>query len=137
MLIYGSLAIALWQLSRTPKRLLQGIIAYTLLIWFLMAVMGVTPLDPPPGMITLQDPLIQNSTQGAALTRDLFFSGHTSLLFLLMLLSDTSWLKLRFALSTLCVALFVLSLHVHYTVDVVAAPIFAYAAFALSRVIST
>ena len=48
--------------------------------------MWATPLDPPPGMIVLEDPLVQ-LFGGASrpLTRDLFFSGHTSTMFLLFL----------------------------------------------------
>ena len=98
------------------------------------AVMWATPLDPPPGMIVLEDPFVQQ-VGGAShpLTRDLFFSGHTSTLFLLLLVVPGRAAKALFLACTLGVAFLVLVQHVHYAVDVLAAPPFAYAAWRLSR----
>jgi len=132
-LIYAAILAALWLLSRRPRRLLQALQAYAIMAWARMAVMGVTPLDPPPGMIRLEDPLVQ-AFGGAseALTRDLFFSGHTSTLFLVSLAVPGRRTRPFFLACTVVVGLSVLVQHVHYTVDVLAAPFFAYGAWRLA-----
>lgn len=133
-LIYVGILLAVIGLVRTPVRLLLGVQAYVAMAVLRMIVMWVTPLDPPPGMITLEDPLVQ-VMGGAAqpLTRDLFFSGHTSTMFLLFLAVPGRAAKAFFLACTASVAFLVLVQHVHYTVDVLAAPPFAYAAWRLSR----
>jgi hypothetical protein len=85
-------------------------------------------------MIVLEDPLVQ-VVGGAsqALTRDLFFSGHTSTMFLLFLAVPGRSAKAFFLACTGAVACLVLVQHVHYAVDVLAAPPFAYVAWRLSR----
>ena len=90
------------------------------------------PLDPPPTAIPLSDPLVEVLGTGKLLTRDLFFSGHTSFMFLMYLVCNT---KLRpfFLLSTLLVGVCVLLQHVHYTVDVLVAPFVAYGSFRLMK----
>ncbi len=65
----------------------------------------------------------------AVLTRDLFFSGHTSTLFLISLAVPGRRARPFFLACTAAVATCVLVQHVHYTVDVLAAPFFAYGAW--------
>jgi hypothetical protein len=66
------------------------------------------------------------------LTRDLFFSGHTATLFVLSLAMPTARLRgVGFAV-TAFIAAGVLAQHAHYTVDVVAAPFFAYASYRIA-----
>jgi hypothetical protein len=133
-LIYVGILLAVIGLVRTPVRLLLGVQAYVAMAILRMIVMWATPLDPPPGMIVLEDPLVQ-VLGGAArpLTRDLFFSGHTSTMFLLVLAVPGRAAKAFFLACTASVAFLVLVQHVHYAVDVLAAPPFAYAAWRLSR----
>jgi hypothetical protein len=131
-LIYAAILTALWRLARLPRRLVQALQAYALMAWARMAVMWVTPLDPPPGMIRLEDPLVQGfGGASEALTRDLFFSGHTSTLFLIFL-AVPGRARPFFLACTAAVAVAVLVQHVHYTVDVLAAPFFAYGAWRLA-----
>lgn len=132
--IYVGILLAVGLLVRRPVRLLVGVEAYVVMAILRMAVMWVTPLDPPPGMITLEDPLVQGfGGASQALTRDLFFSGHTSTMFLLFLAVPGRWAKAFFLAATAGVATLVLVQHVHYTVDVLVAPPFAFAAYTLAR----
>jgi hypothetical protein len=110
-----------------PRRLMAGAQAYAVMVLFRMAVMAVTPLEAPPGMIPLRDPLVQVFGTGEVLTRDLFFSGHTATLALLTLLAPGRAWRRFFAVCTALVAVCVLWQHVHYTVDVLVAPFFAFA----------
>jgi membrane-associated phospholipid phosphatase len=87
-------------------------------------------------MILLNDPFVQFFGSGDVLTKDLFFSGHTATLFLLFLISEKKYLKIIFLLCTILVGIAVLLQHVHYTIDVLAAPFFAYASYKLAAVIN-
>ena len=133
-LIYAGLLLAVIRLVRTPVRLVLGVQAYVVMALLRIAVMWATPLDPPPGMIVLDDPLVQGFG-GAShpLTRDLFFSGHTSTMFLLFLAVPGRAARAFFLACTASVAFLVLVQHVHYAVDVLAAPPFAYAAWRIAR----
>jgi membrane-associated phospholipid phosphatase len=96
-----------------------------------MVAMGVTPLDPPATMIPLIDPTVTYFGTGMTPTRDLFFSGHTATMLLLALTVPSAPWRTVFGVATAAVALSVLAQHAHYTVDVLAAPFFAYGAYRL------
>lgn len=132
-LIYAGILLAVFLLARSPVRLVMGVQAYVVMALLRIVVMWATPLDPPPGMIILEDPLVQGFGGAShALTRDLFFSGHTSTMFLLFLAVPGRSAKAYFLASTAAVACLVLVQHVHYAVDVLAAPPFAYAAWRIA-----
>jgi hypothetical protein len=132
-LIYLGILFGVARLATVPRRLVLTLQAYVVMVLFRIAVMGVTPLEAPPGMIPLLDPLVRLFGPGKVLTKDLFFSGHTSTLFLLALAVPGRRSKTLFLVCTAAVAVCVLAQHVHYTIDVLAAPFFAYASFRLAR----
>jgi hypothetical protein len=133
-LIYVGILLAVALLVRTPVRLVIGVQAYVVMALLRIVVMWATPLDPPPGMIVLEDPLVQLfGGASQALTRDLFFSGHTSTMFLLFLAVHGRAARAFFLACTVAVATLVLVQHVHYAVDVLAAPAFAFAAWRMAR----
>jgi PAP2 superfamily C-terminal len=130
-LIYAGILAAVAVLLPYPRRLILGLQSYVVLVVLRMVVMSVTPLEAPPGMFILRDPLVQVLGTGEPLTKDLFFSGHTSTSFLLFLLAPGRRARSFFLVCTVAVGACVLWQHVHYTVDVLAAPLFAYASYAL------
>ncbi|HQQ77169.1 MAG TPA: phosphatase PAP2-related protein [Thermoanaerobaculia bacterium] len=132
-LIYLGLAFGVARLAADPRALVVALQAYVLMVIFRMAAMWVTPLEAPPGMIPLHDPLVRLFGPGKLLTKDLFFSGHTSTLFLLALAVPGRRSKALFLFCTAAVGISVLAQHVHYTIDVLAAPFFAYASFRIAR----
>ncbi len=134
--IYLGLALGLAHLAPSPHAVMHGVRAYTILILLRSLTMTLTPLAPPAGMILLSDPFAEHVVAAHALTKDLFFSGHTSTMFLVFLAVRGRELKAFFGLCTLVVGVCVLWQHVHYTIDVVAAPAFAYFAYALARKIT-
>ena len=131
-LIYIGLAFGVARLAAEPRALVVALQAYVLMVLFRIAAMWVTPLEAPPGMIPLHDPLVRLFGPGKLLTKDLFFSGHTSTLFLLALAVPGRRSKGLFLFCTAAVGISVLVQHVHYTIDVLAAPFFAYASFMLA-----
>jgi hypothetical protein len=134
-LVYGGLLTAVAVLLPYPRRLVLGLQAYTLMVLLRLAVMAVTPLEAPPGMLPLKDPLVEVLGTGQVLTKDLFFSGHTSTLFLLTLLAPKRATRAFFLVCTAMVAACVLWQHVHYTVDVVVAPVFSFIAYTLATLL--
>lgn len=133
ILIYVCLTTGLISLSKYPSNLLTGIQAYILMILFRIIAMYSVPLAPPAGMIILQDPIVEIFGGGPIYVKDLFFSGHTSTMFLLYITAKSKLLQVIFLIFTILIGAFVLLQHVHYSVDVIAAPFFAYGAYRLAK----
>jgi hypothetical protein len=128
-LIYLALLVGLTVLAFHPRALVVAVQAYVVMILSRMCAMYFTALDPPTDMIPLRDPIIEIVGTGHLLTRDLFFSGHTSTLVLLLLaVPDRRFKPLLFA-CTIAVAAGLLRQHVHYTIDVLVAPLFAFVSY--------
>ena len=136
-LIYLSIALVIFSLSRVPDRLVFTIQCYSLLLLIRIVMMFLMPLNPPQGMILLNDPLVQFFGTGQILTKDLFFSGHTATIFLFYLVSEKRGYRIFFLLATILVGVSVLLQHVHYTIDVVSAPFFAYVSYRIVYLMQT
>jgi PAP2 superfamily protein len=89
------------------------------------------PLEPPREMIRLEDPFAAFflHTQTTFVSKDLFFSGHISTLTLLMLLSVNKYVKAWTIIATIIVGVLILDMHVHYTLDVVFAPVASFISY--------
>jgi hypothetical protein len=135
-IIYISVILTLIRLSWQPFQLLITLQTYILIAMARMVSMYLIPLDPPPLLIPLEDPFVQSFSSGV-LTRDLFFSGHTSTMFLLFLSCTSRKMKFFFLICTIFVGLLVLVQHVHYSIDVVAAPFYAFTCYELSSFLIT
>lgn len=136
ILIYGALVVGLATMAKYPRRILIAFQSYTLLAALRLITIHFLPLNAPPNIIPMEDPFVAFFGGGKTLLRDLFFSGHTSTMFLLALTSKNKTLKLSFVICTLLVGTTVLAQHVHYTIDVIAAPFFAYTCYRISRLIN-
>jgi hypothetical protein len=127
--IYTAVIVAVVYLRNKPHTLLLAIQAYLLMVVVRSGMMFLVPLNPAEGLIVLQDPLVQFAGDGNAPTKDLFFSGHTSTMFLLSLVVQHKPLKKLYLLFTCLVATFVIWQHVHYVIDVAVAPFVAYGCY--------
>jgi len=130
-MIYLSVMVAVVVLAQYPWRLLVAMQAYIVMVVLRAGMMYVTPLSPSEDLIVLRDPFVQLAGDGTAPTKDLFFSGHISTLFLLSLVIQHPLMKKAFLLCTVVVAIFVVWQHVHYVVDVAVAPFVAYGCYRL------
>lgn len=128
-LIYAGLLLAVFFLINKPDRLFFTIQLYVAMVLIRVIAMYLLPLEPPASMIILNDPFVEFFGTGQTLTKDLFFSGHTATLFLLFLSFREKIFKYLFLLLTVLVAVCVLLQHVHYSLDVFAAPFLTYAAY--------
>jgi hypothetical protein len=120
--IWGITFLVVFRSFKNPQLLLTGLIGFVILTFFRMTTIYFFPLNPPDGLIPLRDP-ISNHFYGETsfITKDLFFSGHTSSQFLYFLCLQKRSDKILALLSSLIVGTLVLVQHVHYTIDVVAA----------------
>lgn len=131
ILIYSGCLFTLIQLIKTPDNLIKAYLSYGLLILFRFIVLFFVPLEAPPGIIPLKDPFLEMTVYNhGALTKDLFFSGHTATLALCIFLVKAPHKK-WIVLSTVLVAAMLVVQHVHYTIDVLAAPIFSWFSYVL------
>lgn len=128
-IIYLCLIIGVFALARKPERLLLAFQAYTALVLVRIIAMYLMPLEAPERLIVLKDPFVEMFGSGESLTKDLFFSGHTATLFLLFLVAENKLLKILFLASAIVVGVVIILQHVHYVIDVFAAPFFTYACF--------
>ena len=135
-LIYASLIIAIINFLKEPDKLLLALQSYSLMVVFRLITMYITPFAAPEKLILLDDPFVQFFGSGQILTKDLFFSGHTATLFLLFLIADKKSLKIFFLICTIVVATAVILQHVHYAIDVIAAPFFAYTSYRIVVIIN-
>lgn len=128
-LIYAALIVALVSLSFHPESLLIALQSYALMAVFRMLTMYSLPLNAPQEIIPLKDPFVEIFGGGKTLLKDLFFSGHTATMFLFFLTAESRKLKNLFLVCTILVGAAVLIQHVHYSVDVLAAPFFAFGSY--------
>jgi PAP2 superfamily C-terminal len=124
MMFFLMYTLGLYAARRTwqnPAIFLNYVVAYILITLTRSLTIYFLPLEPPVGLINLVDPFTSFFYGGKIITRDLFFSGHTSSIFLIYFVLEGKNEK-RYALAvTLAVASMLLFQHIHYTLDVLVA----------------
>lgn len=125
-MLYFSLTGSFVLLLFHPHALLRVIQAAVLMYTARLLTLYSIPLDPPPGCIPLTDPFVQGLAYGGTIiTKDLFFSGHTAMMLILILGTlHPDWKRI---LSILLVAIMGMLLwqHAHYTIDILGSLIIA------------
>jgi len=123
----GVIAFVLHIISR-PQVMQRAFIGFTVVFVMRALMIFVLPLAPPEGQITLYDPIVDLFVVGSAqeLRNDLFFSGHISDLTFFIFCANNKLLKNFLILCAIIVGFLLVAQRVHYTVDVLAAPFFAY-----------
>jgi len=128
-LIYLCLVVGIITLIKNPEKLLLAFHVYTAVVIVRIIAMYLMPFEAPEKLIILKDPFVEMFGSGESLTKDLFFSGHTATLFLLYLVVDSKRLKYVFLISAIIVGVSIVLQHVHYVIDVFAAPFFTYVCY--------
>lgn len=133
LIVWSMSILTLYRCLQTPELMIRFLWCYVLVSLSRFITISLVPLDPPAGLIGLADPL-SNFFYGAKfVTKDLFFSGHTSTMFLMTLCLRNKYDKLFGACATVLVGFLVLVQHVHYTMDVLAAPVFTWGIWRLRK----
>lgn len=119
---------------REPALFVSLLQAYTIMTLFRMLCLYLLPLEAPASIIPLKDSFLQSSFySGRENLKDLFFSGHTATIFLFAFAFRKKITKRFFLIGACIVGLLVVIQHVHYSIDVMAAPIFAFIAIRIQK----
>jgi membrane-associated phospholipid phosphatase len=133
-LIWGMVLLIVIRAISRPSIFITA--CWTLVFVFLLrfVTISMVALDPPAGLIPLADPL-SNVFYGhnAAITKDLFFSGHTANMLLFYLCLQKPRDKRIALIAAFAVACLLLVQHVHYTIDILAGVVIVYACYRLTR----
>ena len=133
--LYGMVVLAIGRAVRTPWILLRGLHAYALMMVLRMFAMYAVTLEAPLDIIPLIDPVTSNFyPSDVPFCKDLFFSGHTATIALLFCISTGKAMRTLGFLATIAIGVLVIVQHVHWTVDVLAAPVFVWLAWQGSRI---
>ena len=127
-IIWSVVLLVFYRIYQNPSIFL--VVAYGFILMCLARVLTISllPLNPPPGLIELKDPIanIAYGGKGIFITKDLFYSGHTGNMFLFFLCLQAKWDKIIALAASFMVGILVLIQHIHYSIDVFAAFIFTY-----------
>ncbi|MBK9733827.1 MAG: hypothetical protein IPO92_02175 [Saprospiraceae bacterium] len=125
--------LALAFILRSPTTTVYFFIASIMICIFRSITLYFVVLEAPIHIIPLTDPIIENMFYGGqVLLKDLFFSGHTANLILVGFLVHEMWMKRLLLISGVLVGGLLLLQHVHYSIDVLAAPFFSVITYKIS-----
>jgi len=132
-IIWGMGLLTLYRVIKSPRIALNTVWCFLLISISRVISISLINLNPPVELIPLVDPLSNTFYGGKFITKDLFYSGHTATQFLMFLCLEKKVDKVLTLISTIIIGVLVLIQHVHYTLDVVTAPLFAYLCFKISQ----
>jgi len=130
VLIYVCTVLVLVFNATDPKTILLGLQMYVVVNFMRITSLYLFTLEAPEGTIPLSDPFLTVFAYGQPIyVKDLFFSGHISTLCVFLFIERRKWLRILIFVSTLAVALLLAWQRVHYTLDMIVAPIIAWGVF--------
>jgi hypothetical protein len=133
LLIWASGLLLVYRLLKDPDLLLVAIWGYNLLTLLRMSCIGLFSLNPPSGLIPLKDPLTNLFYGSVYITHDLFFSGHTATVCLICYCLKGRVDRWFTGLAAAILGFLLLIQHVHYTIDILAAPVLTYVTYYCAR----
>lgn len=125
VLIYGMILVTIALNYNKPHFMLVAMATYCTMNYFRIATIYLFTLEPPTGLILLQDPFVSLIAYENTFVKDLFFSGHTATLMILIFPEPNIKFRYFKLAATLIVMIMLLIQHIHYTIDILAAPLFA------------
>ncbi len=127
LVVWSMTALILFRCVQNPDILMTFLWSYIMVSLVRCLTITLVPLNAPLNLIGLVDPL-SNAFYGAKfVTKDLFFSGHTSTIFLMALCLQNKKEKIIGYIATAVVGFLLLVQHVHYSLDVFTAPVATWA----------
>ena len=115
---------------KAPDILLAGMETYIFVTLLRMCSITIFILEPPADYIPLREPFVQFFTNGGRIiSKDLFFSGHMATILFCYYTMRKGTLKKIYLASTIIIGLLLMVQRVHYTIDIITAPLFSWLCF--------
>lgn len=114
---YGSLLLFLFTNFKTMDLISKLMASYGVLLLIRMITLSLLPLKEPDTLVYLQDPFLNNLIYPGNIDADLFFSGHTGMVFILFFLVRKWW----YVLLGIVLGILLMVQRVHYSIDIIAA----------------
>lgn len=134
---YFSILFAIIEHAKRPFSLLQVLMAYSIMQIMKCIILFAVPLNPPADILPLNDPILETLYYGGRVNlKDLFFSGHVATVCLAAIFTRGRFMKAAFVILGMLLGYMLAQQRVHYVIDVVAAPLFAWIAYRISRVVA-
>lgn len=124
--------LVVWRAIQSPSVFMVFLYGFIILNIARFISISLIPFNPPPGLIPITDPIANIFYGPSYVTKDLFFSGHTATQFLAFLCLQKKMDRVFGLMATVIMGCLVLVQHVHYTIDVLSAPVFAYLCYLLA-----
>jgi len=134
-ILYSGVIIGLYLNLKKPIYLLLTFQIYALVMFMRCFTLTVWPLNPPVGYIPLREPIVQMffTSDGRIISKDLFFSGHMSTMLAIVFSMGHTIIRRVLVVFAITLAMLLLIQHVHYTIDVLAAPLGAWLGWWISK----
>jgi len=136
MILYSSVIFFIFRMTKDMEICLSTLWTFIFLCLMRMITISLVKLNPPAGIIDLADPCSVLFYRSHFITKDLFFSGHTATMVVGGLCMKLKRDKAIAFLGAFVIGVLVLVQHVHYSVDVLAAPFFSYVCWYLGKKVS-
>ena len=132
-IIWAAALLLLIRVRKSPAMFMLFVYSYVIISLSRMISINLFPLNPPVGLLPMVDPITNAFYGEVYITKDLFYSGHTSTIFLIFLCLRNRWDRFFVFIGSLMVGAFLLVQHVHYTIDVLGAFVFTYPFYRLGK----
>lgn len=126
IIIWSMTLLTFSRFRKDPNIFLTFLWGFILINLSRFVSIGLIPLNAPEDLIPIQDPISNHFYGPKFITKDLFFSGHTAAMFLMFLCLKKRIDKALALLATIIIGIAMLLQHVHYTMDVIMAPVITY-----------
>lgn len=133
MLMASAVILMIIRGSADPNMAVVLILALTFQLITRIICINFTRFFAPPGLIVLKDPIGSFLYHSKFITRDLFYSGHTAAACTFYFFSTKRIDKYYLMFCSITVAFLLLIQHVHYSIDIAMAPLFAFINFWLAK----
>jgi len=134
-IIYCTVIYLIIRLLATPKTFVWFAWAFNLETAFRFLTIYFVALNPPMGIVDLHDPVAAIFIYGEnmPITKDLFFSGHTATMVFACYFLPLRMEKILAIILSVILVMLLLIQHVHYTIDIVMAPLFTLLAIGIIK----
>lgn len=131
--LYAAILFFILYFRKHPLVLTRLVLAYALAVAFRMITLYFLPFYADEDAVKLFDPILNNFVYpNNYVARDLFYSGHAALMLLMMWNMPKGKMRIIYLMLTIVISLFLVLQKVHFSIDILAAPIFSLMALSVA-----